>query len=201
MPSLARGLYEILLTQLVDEELHREDLHEAAELNELRNAEAADRIALHLAKVVEAAIENLPEDERAFAGTQLARRLVELIAGGADEGLAGMQLTEPGKILRAIRKRLPDGSYESVDKPLIPLLDTTLLTNAPGEPRVGHQIHTEIASADRIDVVMAFIRRSGLLPHRDVLRAHVNAGRSIRVLTTTYTGSTEAEALELLAEL
>ena len=48
--------------------------------------------------------------------------------------------------------------------PLIPLLDTTLLTNAPGEPRVGAQILTEMESADRIDVVMAFIRRSGLAP-------------------------------------
>ena len=201
MPSLAQGLYEILLTQLVAEELRRDDLHEAAELDELRNAEAADRIALHLAKVVEAAIENLPEDERAFAGTQLARRLVELIAGGADEGLAGMQLTEPGKILRAIRKRLPDGSYESVDKPLIPLLDTTLLTNAPGEPRVGHQVHAEITSADRIDLVMAFIRRTGINPLLDSLRRHVDQGKSLRVLTTVYTGSTEPDALEALIRL
>ena len=50
--------------------------------------------------------------------------------------------------------------------PLIPLLDTTLLTNAPGEPRVGSQILAEIESADSIDVVMAFVRRSGLLPLR-----------------------------------
>ena len=29
---------------------------------------------------------------------------------------------------------------ESVPKPLIPLLDTTILTNAHGETRVGHHI-------------------------------------------------------------
>jgi len=45
---------------------------------------------------------------------------------------------------------------------LIPLLDTTLLTNAPGEPRVGSQVLEEIPSADRIDIVMAFIRQSGI---------------------------------------
>ena len=39
--------------------------------------------------------------------------------------------------------------------PVTPLLDTTLLTNAPGEPRVGHQLRTEIPSADRIDVLPA----------------------------------------------
>ena len=72
---------------------------------------------------------------------------------------------------------LPDGSPESIPVPLIPLLDTTLLTNSPGEPRVGHQIQTEIASADRIDVIMAFIRRSGLAQIREPLRRHLDAGR------------------------
>ena len=36
-------------------------------------------------------------------------------------------------------------------EPLIPLLDTTLLTNARGELRVSYQLLTAIHSADRID--------------------------------------------------
>ncbi|MDP9225855.1 MAG: DEAD/DEAH box helicase family protein, partial [Actinomycetota bacterium] len=86
-------------------------------------------------------------------------------------------------------------------RPLIPLLDTTLLTNAPGEPRVGKQILTEIESADAIDVVMAFVRRSGLTPIAEALRNHCGQGKALRVLTTTYTGSTEAKALDLLTDL
>src|SRR6185503_14850946 len=131
-------------------------------LADLRNAEAADRIALHLAKVVEAAIENVPDDERAEAGTRLARGIIELIVKEGGESLASRHLVEPAKVLRSIRRQLPDGSYLQIEKPLIPLLDTTLLTNAPGEPGVGHQVRAEIASADRIDLVMAFIRRTGI---------------------------------------
>jgi HKD family nuclease len=78
---------------------------------------------------------------------------------------------------------------------LIPLLDTVLLTNAPGEPRMGHQVKTEIDSADRIDVVMAFIRLTGIRPLLEALGAHCRAGRPLRVLTTVYTGTTEAKAL------
>jgi hypothetical protein len=63
-------------------------------------------------------------------------------------------------VLRAVLRKLPDGTAEDIHEPLIPLLDTTLLTNAPGEPRVGSQLLTEIHSADRIDVVMAFIEQS-----------------------------------------
>src|SRR5262249_22381492 len=100
-----------------------------------------------------------------------------------------------------IARRMPDGSPETIAPPLIPLLDTTLLTNAPGEPRVGSQLHTEIASADAIDIVMAFIRFSGIRPLLEVLERHCKSGRPLRVLTTTYTGSTELRALEELARL
>jgi superfamily II DNA or RNA helicase len=198
---LAPGLYEVLLTHLLREQLRRQDDHEAAELTDLGHAEAADRIALHLAKAVEAAIENLPEGERAIAGTQLARRVVKLIAGDDAEFLSRMDLSDPAKLLRSIRKRLPDGHYETLEIPLIPLLDTTLLTNAPGEPRVGHQVRAEIASSDRIDLVMAFIRRTGINPLLESLRRHVEQGKSLRVLTTAYTGTTEPEALEALINL
>ena len=48
---------------------------------------------------------------------------------------------------------------------------------------------------------MAFIRRSGISPMLDALHAHCQAGREVRVLTTTYTGSTEAKALDQLRDL
>ena len=199
---LSRGLYELLLTELLEERLGRSAAVGDPQLVELRAAEAADRIALHLAAVIERAIDALPDDERMQAGLQIARRVVEQLSVEArTDTFAAERPVVPGRVLRAVRGLRPDGRLEEIDSPLIPLLDTTLLTNAPGEPRVGHQVRAEIPSADRIDVVMAFIRRSGILPLRDALRRHVGEGRPLRVLTTTYTGSTELEALELLQEL
>ena len=200
MSPLRLGLYERILTEVLAGEFGSALGEPHTE--ELRNAEAADRIAWHLAKVVERAIEALPADDRAGLGAKLAGKLISQIAGESSaRELRGEQVSDPPRILRAIRRRRPDGSPEVIDAPMIPLLDTTLLTNSRGEPNVGHQIRTEIASADRIDLVMAFIRRSGMLPFTDALRRHVEADRPLRVLTTTYTGSTEAEALELLREL
>jgi superfamily II DNA or RNA helicase len=48
---------------------------------------------------------------------------------------------------------------------------------------------------------MAFIRRSGIAPLLDTLRSHCQSGRELRVLTTTYTGSTEGRALDALSDL
>lgn len=127
--------------------------------------------------------------------------MIELIEGEIPgSGALADAPVQPGEVLRSILDRLPDGSPREINSPLIPLLDTTLLTNAPGEPRVSSQLVTEIHSADRIDVVMAFIRMSGIRPLIDTVRRHVDAGRRLRVLTTTYTNSTEAAALDLLQQ-
>lgn len=167
----------------------------------LRPADAADRIALHLARQIERAVASQPENERVEVGIDIARRLLtELVELARGRATAELPL-ENGDVLQAINSFNPDGSVHKVKQPLIPLLDTTLLTNAPGEPRVGNQIHAEIESADAIDMVIAFVRRSGLLPLAEALRAHCGRSRPLRVLTTTYTGSTERKALDLLADL
>lgn len=201
MADFARGLYETLLTELLDKRLAELPTGAEPDVVDLRDAEAADRVALHLARVIRQAIEALPEKGRAESGAGLARRVIEQLTNELSEDALVERPALPARTLRSIRGRAPDGSPEIIQSPLIPLLDTTLLTNAPGEPRVGQQIKTEIASADRIDVVMAFIRRTGIRPLIEGLRRHVEAGRSLRVLTTTYTGSTEAEALDELKKL
>jgi superfamily II DNA or RNA helicase/HKD family nuclease len=98
-------------------------------------------------------------------------------------------------------RRLPDGRSHAIERPLTPLLDTTVFTNAPGEPAVGHELRAEVPSADAIDVVMAFVRWSGVRPLTEALRRHCEAGKPLRILTTTYTNSTEQRALDELERL
>ena len=199
--DLAPGLYEELVSAALLARLASVD-DALVEQIALRPADAADRIAQHLAREVVRAIDAVPEAERVATGVEVARRLIdELVRRLPRSRAAASTPADPGSVLSAIGEWRPDGSVRMPGRPLIPLLDTTLLTNAPGEPRLGSQILTEIESADSIDLVMAFVRRSGLLPLVAALRAHRDRGRRLRVLTTTYTGSTEAKALDLLVEL
>ncbi len=135
-------------------------------------------------------------------GIALARKIMDLVEAQIPDSEAQPQRPiSTGDLLDALLALQPDGTPETIPSPLTPLLDTTLLTNAPHEPRVGHQILTEIHSADRIDIVMAFIRRSGIRPMMAALKKHTETGRPLRVLTTTYTGSTEERALDELQQL
>jgi superfamily II DNA or RNA helicase/HKD family nuclease len=198
--ELRRGLYEVLVTDALQARLDELPSGRHHVTGGLRPAEAADRIALHLSREIERALDALPDDARVAVGIEVARELIERLAELA-KGDRSQAPVEPAALLHAIVGLRPDGAPEELTGPDIPLLDTTLLTNAPSEPRVGHQIRAEIASADAIDVVMAFIRRSGITPLGDELRRHCERGLPLRVLTTTYTGSTERAALDLLREL
>ena len=201
MSGRDRGLYETLITEALQARLRNLGEQLVVQSRDLRAAEAADRIALHLGRLVQRAVESMGDRDRVTAGIALARRLIqEIDSFSARSDLAPEAPLESGAVLRAVAARLLDGSVETIPEPLIPLLDTTLLTNAPGEPRVGHQLQAEIDSADRIDVVMAFIRQSGIAPLLESLQRHCEAGRRLRVLTTTYTGTTEPRALDALRD-
>jgi len=198
---MPHGLYEVIVTKALEAQLANVD-HELIRRQSLRSVEAADRIAQLLARQIERALDAVPESDRVAIGVEVAQQLLASLGTRLPRTEPALESPlAPGEILSAIGVHRPDGTVQTAGRPLIPLLDTTLLTNAPGEPRVGSQIHTEIASADAIDVVMAFIRTSGIRPLLEALREHCARGRRLRVLTTTYTGSTEAKALDLLQEL
>lgn len=201
MAGLKPGLYEQLLSLSLKRELDALSARHHAELDRLHPAEAPDRISLHLARLIKRAVESLDDDARALEGLELARRIIGLLMAQDASGTNDSdQLLDSTNILRSISALLPTGGVAKIPLPDTPLLDTTLLTNAQGEPNIGHQLRTEIPSADRIDVLMAFVRKSGIRPLLELLHRHGEGGRSLRVLTTTYTGSTELAALQDLQQ-
>lgn len=197
MSDIGPGIYELLVTEELRTRLASIEGRLDKKVRPLHAAEAPDRLALHLGRHIQYSLESVAESERIRIGIEVARDLIARLGQFAPSD-SSQTPAEPGEVLHAIHRRQPDGSPEPIAEPLIPLLDTTLLTNAPGEPGLLHQLQAEIESAEAIDVVMAFIRRSGINPLISSLRRHCERGKPMRILTTTYTGSTEREALDQL---
>ena len=85
-------------------------------------------------------------------------------------------------------------------RPSTPLSDTALLTNARGEPNLGAELRLEIDTADEVDLLCAFVRWHGLRILEPELTKVREDGRPLRVITTTYLGSTERRALDRLVQ-
>lgn len=202
MAELLPGLYEQLLTRALQERLRTLSAKYHQDISRLHPSEAADRIAMHLGTLLRQTVDAQDDPARAQLGVALAQDVIALLVERSNGAVDANDMPlDSAAVLRALLQYRPDGQPQVLPQPATPLLDTTLLTNAPGEPRVGHQLRTEIPSADRIDVLMAFVRKTGIQPLLDVLRQHCAQGRKLRVLTTIYTGSTELRALELLQGL
>ena len=142
----------------------------------------------------------MKDADRLEVGTAVARELLTRLADLTQQEPQDLPV-DPATILHAILGTRPDGTPTPIPVPLTSVLDTTLLTNAKGEPSLWSELISEIGSSDRIDVVMAFIRLSGIRPLIDALTDHCAAGKPLRILTTTYTGSTERAAIDKLIAL
>ncbi|MCP6391000.1 hypothetical protein NL487_29170, partial [Klebsiella pneumoniae] len=78
-------------------------------------------------------------------------------------------------------------------------------TAGRGTPSLLSELQRELGACDRVDILVSFITQSGVRKLLDILQritavdAHGRPGTRLRILTTTYTGATEMQALDLLA--
>jgi len=197
------GLYDQLIDQQLQVQLN--DLEQErlkAEIKEVDPAELPNRVGELVGKWISRTLASVKDDERNSAAIGITQAVLNVL-GQSEPDLKQTEspLTDPIKRLLAVNQLSPTDKPIPIRQPLTPLRDTVLITNARNQPTVGSEIEAEIESADRIDLVLAFIRWTGIRNLLPPLQRHVEAGKSIRIITTTYTGSTELKALEALTEL
>jgi hypothetical protein len=129
--ELNPGSYEAILTRRLQEALNALGGYWSYQLDKLDPAEAADRLALHLSHVIEKVLVAMPNEHRVAAGTQLISELMVQALHGRLPILEGEIPAQAGALLTQVVKRLPDGSSPTLQSPVVPLLDTALMTNAP----------------------------------------------------------------------
>lgn len=199
---IAKGLYETLLTESLAASLRDAD-SEAVEVTRepLDPADSHLLFVRHLRDVFQRVLTSYPMEDRLSRQAEISNRVVELL--NADGNDVGDRILVPAEQLLALVQKVaglaPDA--KPMERPAIPLTTSDLLMNARGEPTLAHVLSREFASADRIDLLCAFIRWNGLRVLGDPLRAFCESGRPLRALTTTYTGSTERKALDLLVSM
>ena len=159
----------------------------------LDRTEAPERLARHAMEEVRRSLD--PEE----AADDQAIRVNDLIK---DLGVDQEELDEvdlPARILRGIKAKAPTGGVLDLPPlPATPFSQSDLLVNAEGQPNIGSELKAELASADRVDLICAFVIWSGVRQLREAIEAVVARGGQVRVITTTYMGATEKKAVDAL---
>ncbi|MER6910638.1 DUF3427 domain-containing protein [Streptomyces sp. NPDC000594] len=188
------GLYEQLITLRLENQLKVLNSREGwrAIDGDVGPESSAQVIARHVAQTAKQVLERLPVAERVHAANHIlesistlqgAQEWVDLIAEGPRQLLSIAQQEEPG--VYSLR-------------PATPLSETALITNSPEDPSLGFELRTELATADRVDLLCAFVKWHGIRVLEQALASAHARGIPIRVITTTYIGATERRALDAL---
>ncbi|KAF7764410.1 ATP-dependent helicase IRC3 [Pseudoalteromonas citrea] len=201
------GIYEQLITQVVEQNLNRERFYVGERV--LESAEAATWLSRFLAKLVEQAINAIPNsNERLQHQIELANKLVFWLKDHItdDTVISDNLIDSQGKILTALFDKsnpiaadLP--TYTNGIFPLTGLTQSELFSGANAGISLETELKREINSADTIYWLVSFIKWTGLRIFKNELEAFTHSGKQLKVITTSYMGATDAKAVEFLAGL
>lgn len=204
MGDVTAGLYEHLVTERLDSDLSNlsPDLMQVGALDP---ADAHETLTRHIAELANRALRAAGGIDAAAISRQVAltNRIVQAIGDSAPEA-AGTDdvVVDPARTLLAVA--MPSGIPGAAafpERPAVPLSTSALLVNGRGQPRIGYEVTRELASADTVDLLCAFIKWQGLRVLEKALLDLRERGSRLRVITTTYMGATDQRALDRLVEL
>ncbi|MFF3332288.1 DUF3427 domain-containing protein [Streptomyces sp. NPDC002888] len=190
------GVYEQLITQDLHDQIEGLEASGWKAINAEVSAESSPHVlARHIAEAVGRHLSQLPHKKQVAAANQIMRSLAASAPDAdADEALSA--IADGPRQLLALAEQEAPGVYAV--RPLTPLSETALITNAPDDPNLGAELRAELATADRIDLLCAFVKWHGIRVLEDSLRSAKKRGVPIRVITTTYIGATDRYALDRL---
>ncbi|MFG1953664.1 DUF3427 domain-containing protein [Micromonospora sp. NPDC048830] len=203
MTDLERGIYEHLITHQLAGQLDRHDTA-LVQHRPLDPADAHEYLTRHLAGLISRALQAVPGgDDKLHSQVELANRIAEAITEHSPSAAShDDQIADARNLLHAIAAPpTPPAQPTFPARPTTPLSTGALLVNGRHQPRIGHEVTHEMASADSVDLLCAFIKWYGLRIVEPAVRELIGRGGRLRVITTTYLGATDQRALDRLAEL
>lgn len=203
MTSLPNGLYDLLLDERIRDLVLRLRDSGDADVERLTGDARRRRLTEVLARLLPDLLEEAADAEDDSAREERELALINGLLTHLRHGDARTEeWTTPVLALRAI--------YRGNARPSQPptgVIAPWLFTAGRADPSLFSELRAELGSADRVDIVVSFITWSGLRKLMDVLESVTAIGADdqprtkLRVITTTYTGATEARAVEALAAL
>lgn len=203
---LRPGIYEQVMNTEISEQIER--ITELEALTEhIDEAEAPIILAQYAKEIIRNGLYQLAEvGNGTSTQIDLINRIVGLIAEATQEkAMHKQEVDSNSKMLLAMyRKKDSDiviKGKEAIIRPTTSLSQSSLFTGVQHEPSMYEELRREILSSNRIEMLVSFIKWSGLRLIIDELREFTKKGGQLFVITTPYMGATDLRAVEELREL
>ena len=202
---LQNGLYEQIINKGLDIELSTADkLSQTAPID---SAEASKVLSKYVAEIVEKGLDNVKDNGGDLVNQiELVNQIVTTITNETKEAdFDTLSVAERAEQLLALFDRqnsiLALDEKAKIIRPETSIAQSSLFTGAIHEPQMYTELKKEIVSCNRIDMLVSFIKWSGLRLIFDELTTFTQNGGELRIITTSYMGATDVKAIEELRKL
>lgn len=199
------GLYEQVISKELDSELAATDkLSQTAPID---SAEASKILSKYVAEIVEKGLENVKDNGGDLSSqVELVNRIVSTITSETHEPEFDSQsVAQRAEQLLALMDKqnniLAVNEKAEIVRPETSIAMSSLFTGAVHEPQMYTELKKEIVSCNRIDMLVSFIKWSGLRLIMSELLEFTQKGGELRIITTAYMGATDVKAIEELRKL
>ena len=196
------GIYEDILTHALNEKLEKfssEGLQ--ADLKPADDKLVSDYITRTLTAHLKKALSTVsnkgkyPEKQH-----ELANKIIELISSHHED----LDYLNEEKFVNSTNNLLTEikeHNSASLERPTTSLISPSLFTGSGGSPQLGKELELEFSSADRVDMLVSFIKSAGVNLIYPSLKKFTERGGKLRVITTTYLGASDPTAIHKLKQL
>ncbi|MBP3193476.1 DUF3427 domain-containing protein [Natronogracilivirga saccharolytica] len=207
--TLTYGLYEQLISRTLQRKLEEQDQRQYHIAKEpLDPEEAALYLSRYLSRIMQSVLGEYRSDHEGIKQQiQLCNELIERL----NQSTRRLDLSEDlieagGQVLTAVfdQNNAPFSNLEEHLKRITPvtrLTQSELFTGSRAGITMESELKKEILSSDRIDLLISFIKWTGIRIFEQELREFTGRGGRLRVITTSYLGATDEKAIRFLNEL
>ena len=199
------GLYEQVINKGIDSELSTTEKLTQAE--KIDAAEAAKTLSEYISEVVLRGLENIKDNGGSIDNqVNLANKIINTIIQETKEAdFDTLSVAERAEQLLAVFEKknniIAFDEKAKIIRPETSIAQSSLFTGAIHEPQMYTELKKEIVSCNRIDMLVSFIKWSGLRLIIDELTTFTGNGGTLRIITTSYMGATDVKAIEELRNL
>ena len=209
MPRLPPGLYDALVDDALAAQISEtRDAADVVHTDPVGASESPRYLADHVRALLFNILREIRGDDADARRVALANTVLSALATSAAEKAVRdvvadgrTSIPAPAELLAEVAARHALADVPRTARPENGLSQSTILTNASGEPSLGSELRHELKSANGVDLLCAFVMWSGFRLVRDELARAVQRGARVRVITTTYLGASERRAIDALVAL
>lgn len=206
--NISTGVYEQIINRLFLLKLNKVDAERFYIGKKLISKDDAVHIlSKYLQHLIEVAFIGTPEDQDVDKYIEFVNSVIRTLGKEFNIDDTELDLVDAQKsILTAVIDRT-NCEYPDIEKhlraitPVTSLSRSALFFGGRGPADMESELNKEILCADEICWVVSFIKTSGLNLLWNSLKKFTSEGKCLRIITTTYTGATDYDAIARLATL